>query len=146
MSPTVLKFLSSLFYSASGAFQNFWRSRENLCMNRVRSLLSMRYLLQGYISEPRPNSRDLRTKGSVKRFAGLSIYRYLVSATWKARRISSLLLFSSLKNKKGGCAHSLRFFTPRRIDKKFKFLFLSNEEYITMWKNCWRGSIRMDTQ
>ena len=81
MSPTVLKFLSSLSYSASGAFQNFWRTRENLCMNRVRSLLSMRCLLQGYISEPRPNSRDLRTAGSVKRLAGLSIHRYLVLAT-----------------------------------------------------------------
>ena len=124
MSPNVLKFLSSLFYSPSGAFQNFWRTRENLCMNRVRSLLSLRCLLQGYISEPRPNSRDLGTEGSVKNFAGLSIHRYLVSATSKARRISSLLLFSSFENKKRRLCTQLEFFHSQKNRQKIQFFFV----------------------
>ena len=116
MSPTVLKFLSSLFYSASGAFQNFWRTRENLCMNRVRSLLSLRCLLQGYISEPRPNSRDLRTKGSVKEVRGfiniqILSFRHLKGSTHfepptlllikeqKRRLCTQLEVFHSQKNR-----------------------------------------------
>ena len=35
----------------------FWRTRERFCMNRERSLLSMRYLFLGYSLKPRPNSR-----------------------------------------------------------------------------------------
>ena len=37
----------------------FWRSRERLCMNRVRSLLNMRCILPGYSLEPKPNMPDL---------------------------------------------------------------------------------------
>ena len=36
----------------------FSRSRERLCMNRVRSLLSMRFMLPGYSLEPKPNMLD----------------------------------------------------------------------------------------
>ena len=43
----------------------FWCSRERLCMNWVRSLLSMHALLLGYSFEPRPNSRVLATVSSV---------------------------------------------------------------------------------
>ena len=43
----------------------FWCTWERLCMNRVRSLLSMRSMLLGYSFEPRPNSRALATGGSV---------------------------------------------------------------------------------
>ena len=45
-------------HPASRAFlllARFWCSRERLCMNRVRSLLSMRCMLPGYSFEPRPN-------------------------------------------------------------------------------------------
>ena len=37
----------------------FWRSRERLCMNRVRSLLNMRCMLPGYSLVPKPNMPDL---------------------------------------------------------------------------------------
>ena len=37
----------------------FWRSRERLCMNRVRSLLNMRCMLPGYSLQPKPNMPDL---------------------------------------------------------------------------------------
>ena len=43
----------------------FWCTWERLCMNRVRSLLSMRSMLLGYSFEPRPNSRALATGGWV---------------------------------------------------------------------------------
>ena len=43
----------------------FWRTRERLGMNRVRSLLSTRGMLLGYSFEPRPNNRALATAGSV---------------------------------------------------------------------------------
>ena len=37
----------------------FWRSRERLCINRVRSLLNMRCVLPGNSLEPKPNMPDL---------------------------------------------------------------------------------------
>ena len=37
----------------------FWHSRERLCMNQVRSLLSMRCMLPGCSLEPKPNMPDL---------------------------------------------------------------------------------------
>ena len=37
----------------------FSRSRERLCMNRVRCLLNMRCMLPGYSLESKPNMRDL---------------------------------------------------------------------------------------
>ena len=40
--------------------------RERLCMNRVRSLLSMRGKLLGYSFRPRPDSGALGTAGSVR--------------------------------------------------------------------------------
>ena len=45
-------------HPASRAFlflAQFWHSRERLCMNRVRSLLSMCCILPGYSFEPRPD-------------------------------------------------------------------------------------------
>ena len=50
------------FHPASRAFlllARFWRSRERLCMNQVRSLLNMRCMLPGYSLEPKPNMPDL---------------------------------------------------------------------------------------
>ena len=47
------------------SLSQFWRSRRRLCRNRVRSLLSMCFLLFGYSLEPRPYSRVLGTVGSV---------------------------------------------------------------------------------
>ena len=44
---------------------NFWRTREILCLNPVRSLLSMRGKLLGYSLEPRPERRVRGTAGSV---------------------------------------------------------------------------------
>ena len=49
-------------HPASRAFlllARFWRSRERLCMNRVRSLLNMRCMLPGYSLEPKSNMPDL---------------------------------------------------------------------------------------
>ena len=43
------------------------RSRERLCMNRVRSLLSMRCMLPGYSFEPRPNIPNRRALGAICR-------------------------------------------------------------------------------
>ena len=43
----------------------FWSTRERICMNRVRSLLSMRCMLLGYSFEPRPKSHVLATADSV---------------------------------------------------------------------------------
>ena len=43
----------------------FWRTRERLCLNRMRSLLSMRFMLLGYSFEPRLNNRALGSGGSV---------------------------------------------------------------------------------
>ena len=45
----------------------FWQTWERLCINRVRSLLSMRCVLPGYSFNPRLNSRVLlATAGSVR--------------------------------------------------------------------------------
>ena len=53
---------------------NFWCTRERICMNRVRSLLSMRCMLLGYSFEPRPNSHVLATADTVMTIS-LSINR-----------------------------------------------------------------------
>ena len=48
-------------HPASRAFlllARFWRSRERLCMNRVRSLLNMLCMLPGYSLEPKPIMPD----------------------------------------------------------------------------------------
>lgn len=37
----------------------FWHSREEICMNLVRSLLSMRCTLPGYSLKPKPKIPDL---------------------------------------------------------------------------------------
>ena len=53
---------------SSRAFRSlawFRRTRKRLCVNQVRSLLSMRCMLLGYSFEPRTNSRALGTAGSV---------------------------------------------------------------------------------
>ena len=42
-----------------------WRTQERLCMDRVRSSLSMRCMLLGYSINPRLNGRVLGTAGSV---------------------------------------------------------------------------------
>ena len=49
-------------HPASRAFlllARFWRSRERLFMNRVKSLLNMRCMLPGYSLEPKPNMPHL---------------------------------------------------------------------------------------
>ena len=54
--------LLSNMHPASRAFLSlarFWRSRERLCMNRVRSLWNMRCMLPGYSLEPKLNMPDL---------------------------------------------------------------------------------------
>ena len=43
----------------------FWRIRERLCMNRVKSLSSIRCMSLGYIFEPKLSIRALGTVGSV---------------------------------------------------------------------------------
>ena len=43
----------------------FWFTGQSLCMNRVKSLLSMCCILLGYSFESRPNSRAVGTAGSV---------------------------------------------------------------------------------
>ena len=43
----------------------FLHTQERLCMNQVRSLLSMRSMLLAYNLELRPNNRALATAGSV---------------------------------------------------------------------------------
>ena len=43
----------------------FWRTLERICLNRMRSLLSMRCMLLGYSFEPRLKSRALGSGGSV---------------------------------------------------------------------------------
>ena len=48
------------------------RTRERLCMNRVRSMLSTRGMLLGYSFESRSNSRVPATAGSIMTI-GLSI-------------------------------------------------------------------------
>lgn len=65
-----------VFHVASGGllwFVQFWRTRERLCINRIRPLLSMRGMLLGeelYVArrsfKPRPNSCVLASAGSVK--------------------------------------------------------------------------------
>ena len=50
----------------------FWHSRERLCMNRVRSLLSMRFMLTGYSLEPKPNMPD---------FAAILVFHGLACST-----------------------------------------------------------------
>ena len=52
----------------------FRRTRKRLCVNQVRSFLSMRCMLLGYSFVPRPNSRALGTAGSVM-LGDLSIKR-----------------------------------------------------------------------
>ena len=72
------------------SLSRFLRTRERLYINRVRSLLSMRYMLLGYSFEPRPytNSHALGTTGSVMTI-GLSI---------------------------NGCSHSKNQFDERELD------------------------------
>ena len=69
------KYLLVLFQrSFSTAFLSltrFWPAQKD-CINRVRSLLSMRCMLLGYSFEPRPNSLALGKEGSVVTI-GLSI-------------------------------------------------------------------------
>ena len=51
-----------VYHPASRAFlllARFWRSRQRLCMNRLRFLLSMCCMLPGYSLEPKPNMPDL---------------------------------------------------------------------------------------
>ena len=67
-------------HSASRAFLSFsysileYPKKTAWIENRERSLLSMRFMLRGYIFESRPNSRALGTVGSVTTI-GLSINR-----------------------------------------------------------------------
>lgn len=49
----------------------FWRARERLCMNRVRSLLRMRCMLLGCKFEPRPNSLSFNLQYYNKRILTL---------------------------------------------------------------------------
>ena len=57
----------AIFHPVSRAFLSlawFWRTQERHCLNRVRSLLSMRRMLLGYCFKPRPNIGVLSTAGS----------------------------------------------------------------------------------
>lgn len=109
--------------TASGAFQNFWRTRENLCMNRVRSLLSMPCLLQGYISGSKLNSRDLGTAGSVKNFAGSSIHRYSVSATQRLDAFRVSYSSPHLRTKKEAVQTAWVFSLSEESTKNSNFFF-----------------------
>ena len=77
----------------------FWRIRERLCMNRLRSLLSMRGMLLGYTFEPGPNSLVLATAGSVVTI-GLSIgtcsHSKRITSLTRENKIDSLVWYSSL--------------------------------------------------
>ena len=59
---SLLSVYHTVYHPASRAFlllARLWRSRERLCLNRVRSLLNMRCMLPGYSLEPKPNMPDL---------------------------------------------------------------------------------------
>ena len=74
-----------------------WGIRERLCMNQVRSLLSMRCMLLGYGLQPRPNSLALATAGSfmtkfnleskdqLTKKKDLILIKDLISYNWKYR-------------------------------------------------------------
>ena len=74
-----------------------WCIRERLCMNQVRSLLSMRCMLFGYGLQPRPNSLPLATAGSfmtkfnleskdqLTKKKDLILIKDLISYNWKYR-------------------------------------------------------------
>ena len=84
----------------------FWRTRERLCMNQARSLLSMRCMLLGYGLEPRPNSLALATGGSFMTKFNLEskdqltkkkdriLIKDLISYNWKYRNKRSKAVFT----------------------------------------------------
>ena len=84
----------------------FWRSRERLRMNQVRSLLSMCCMLLGYGLEPRPNSLALATAGSFMTKFNLEsrdqltkkkdriLIKDLISYNWKYRNKRSKANFT----------------------------------------------------
>ena len=109
-------------YVCSRAFlllTRFWRSRERLCMSRVRSLLSMRCMLPGYNFEPR-----LKCLASVRsrRYLGFSRYRGL---NYNHR-------FLSLN----GCLHR-----KKRVWRK-KARLTNPEVRAAAASKCWRDSGR----
>ena len=62
----------------------FWSTQDRLCMNWVRSLLSMCSILLGYSFKPRPNSLALAT-GSLVMTIGLWINGY---SQWKKNSLT----------------------------------------------------------
>ena len=61
----------------------FWRTRETLCMNRKRSLLSRRNLFLGCSLKPRPNSRAFAAVW----YSGLSYnHRYYQQTDTRTRK------------------------------------------------------------
>ena len=100
----------------------FWGTREKLSLRKIRSLLSIRFMLLGYIFKPRANSRALSTEGSVMSLdliiaRGQCVSGHVASLSWSrirhrndwprsawkgaVQRLGKVLLIN-------GCSHSKR--------------------------------------
>ena len=108
---------------SSRAFRSpawFRRTRKRLCVNQVRSLLSMRCMLLGYSFEPRTNSRALGTAGSVI-LRDLSIKRcsHSKKKVWqKKTRLTSLEVRDGVTSKVWGDSGSTSFSPPHSRRQK----------------------------
>ena len=97
-----------------------WLFWKRFCMNRVRSLLSMHYMLRGYRFKLRPNSHAPGTVGSVIT-NGLLINRYS----------HSIKLFD--EKKQDWLVQNFRLQQLQRLDTtqaESPFLLFSQEEHI----------------
>ena len=81
-----------------------WHTQERVCMNRVRSLLSMSWMLLGYSFKHRPNSFVLGTAGLVMTI-GLSItgWSHLKKTFWWEKTILTSPEVWALATSKAWC-------------------------------------------
>ena len=104
----------------------FQCTRERLCINQVRSLLSVLGMLLGYSFEPRPNSCALASAGMVMT-NGLSINGCL----WQGKTRLTVQTFG--------------LWQPQRLDviqAEIPFLLLHQEDKRRL---CWQGRLQMQT-
>jgi len=110
---------------SSRAFRSlawFRRTRKRLCVNQVRSWLSMCCMLLGYSFEPRPNSRALGTAGSVMlrdlSIKGCSHWKKKSSTKKKQTRLTSPEVRAAVTSKVWGDSGSTSFSPPHSRRQK----------------------------
>ena len=80
---------------------------EKDCLNLVKSLLSMLFMLLGYSFEPRPNSRALGTAGSVMTIGLFNKQAHSKKPVWREKTRSTFLVPTQEEHRKGLCSHGV---------------------------------------